>query len=115
MFYYFHAKKNYIYRFFGGRPLSSPAELISENFAFDESFSRETFFSEYGDLIEYSALYEAWFYEPDAIEEAVEQIENTIRRDDSRKELQKFIQNEVTERWFMVYRKYYDPKYMWYS
>ena len=65
---------------------------------FDEATSRETFFDDYGDIIEYSKLYENWFYESDAIEEAVEHAESTIIRDNARKELRKFIENEVTER-----------------
>ena len=115
MFYYFHAKKNCIYKFLGGRPLDEDADFWDEIPEYDKNIIRETFFSEYGDIIEYSSFYEQWFYEPDAIEQIVDHIENTIRYDDARKQLQKFIKAEVTERWFMVYRKYYDPKYTWYS
>lgn len=115
IFYYFHAKKHYAYRFFGGRPYFDSADTWGETPLFDDVISRETFFDDYGDIIEYSKLYEDWFYESDAIEEAVEHAENTIVRDNARKELRKFIDNEVTERWFIVYRKYYDPKYKWYS
>lgn len=115
MFYYFHAKRYYIYRFLGGRSAIYPATGEIENPTFEESFSRETFFSEYSDMIEYSSLYEDWLFNPDAIDEAVEQADGAIIRDNARKELRKFIENEVAERWFMLYRKYYDPKYMWYS
>lgn len=58
MFYYFHAKKEYIYKFLGGRSVVYPASSVLENPIFEESFSRETFFSEYSDMIEYSSLYE---------------------------------------------------------
>jgi len=115
MFYYFHAKKNYIWKFSGGRPLDDFAILKVEVPLFDKSASVEAFFSEYGDIIEYSSLYEHWFYEPDAIEQIIEHAENSIVRDNIRKEVKKFVENEVTERWFMLYRKYYDPKYTWYS
>ena len=115
MFYYFHAKKYYLYRFLGGRPAVYPAVGDYENPIFEESFSRETFFSEYSNMVEQTSLYEDWFFDSDAIDEAVEQADGAIVRDDARKELRRFIENEVTERWFMLYRKYYDPKYTWYS
>lgn len=115
MFYYFHAKKDSIYRFCGGRPSYSKASIRGEVAFFDFFVSQEAFFSQYGDMIEYSSLYEYWFHDPDAIEDAVEHIQSSIDRDNSRKELRKFIENEVTERWFLIYRKYYDPKYNWYS
>jgi len=41
----------------------------------------------------------------------VEHAENNVIHDNVRKELHKFIEAEVTERWFMLYKKYYDPKY----
>jgi hypothetical protein len=97
MFYYFHAKKSYIYKFFGGRPLDSRA-VRGEVYEFDKNIATETFFSEYGDILEYSSFYEQWFYESDAIEQVVNHAENTVIRDNARKELQKFIQAEVTER-----------------
>jgi hypothetical protein len=115
MFYYFHAKKDYIYKFGGGRPTDYPASTMGEIPVFDDIFGRETFFTEYDNIIKYSSMYESWFYDSDAIDEAVEQADNAMIRDDARKELRKFVENEVTERWFMVYRKYYDPKYTWYS
>lgn len=111
MFYYFHAKKDPIYRLLGGRPVYSNASVRGEVSFFDYVVTQEAFFSQYGDIVEYSSLYEYWFHDPDAIEDAVEHIQSTINRDNSRKELRKFIENEVTERWFIIYRKYYDPKY----
>lgn len=110
MFYYFHAKKSYIYKFLGGRSLDSVA-VSNEVYWFDRNIIAETFFFEYGDILEYSSFYEEWFYESDAIEQITQHAENEIRLDNARKELQKFIKAEVTERWFMLYRKYYDPKY----
>ncbi len=58
MFYYFHAKKNYLYRFWGGRPLDSAAVYWDEVPFWDIDSVRETFFSEYGDIMEYSTVYE---------------------------------------------------------
>lgn len=58
MFYYFHAKKDYIWRFSGGRPADDSATSKVEVPVFDRSVITEAFFSEYGDIIEYSSLYE---------------------------------------------------------
>lgn len=58
MFYYFHAKKSYLYRFLGGRPLDDDAVYRGEVSEFDKAAIRESFFSEYGDIIEYSSFYE---------------------------------------------------------
>lgn len=91
--------------------MDDPATPKVEVPVFDRSVITEAFFSEYGDIIEYSSLYENWFYEPDAIEQIVEHAENNVVHDNVRKELHKFIEAEVTERWFMLYKKYYDPKY----
>lgn len=110
IFYYFHAKKNYIYKFSGGRPIDSVA-LDDEVYWYDRGIIAETFFSDYADILENSSFYENWFYESDALEQITEHAENEIKLDIARKELQKFIKDEVTERWFMLYRKYYDPKY----
>lgn len=85
--------------------------VSNEVYWFDRTIITETFFFEYGDILEYSSFYEEWFYESDAIEQITQHAENEIRLDNARKELQKFIKAEVTERWFMLYRKYYDPKY----
>ncbi len=98
MFYYFHAKKHYIYRLWGGRSAASPANSILENPLFEEVFSRETFFSEYSNMIEHTPLYEEWFFDSEAVDEAVEQADGAVIRDNARKELRKFIENEVTER-----------------
>ena len=114
MFYYFHSKKKNIYRFFGGRPVDSAA-VSGEVYFFDRAIIAETFFFEFGDIVEYSSFYERWFYESDAMEQIAEHTANEIRLDNARKELQKFIKAEVNERWFMLYKKYYDPKYTWYS
>ncbi len=82
----------------GGRPLDDTAVPRGEVPAFDRIAIQETFLSEYGDIIEYSDLYEYWFYEPDAIDQLVEHAENNIMHDNARKELRKFIEAEVTER-----------------
>lgn len=114
MFYYFHAKKNFIYKFFGGRPYDSTA-VSNEVPFYDRVIITETFFFEYGNILESSSFYEDWFYYSDAIEQIAEHAQNEIKLDNARKELQKFIKSEVNERWFMLYKKYYDPKYTWYS
>ena len=116
MFYYFHAKKNYLYKFFGGRPLDAAAVYWDEVPFWDIDSVRETFFSEYGDIMEYSTVYEEWFYTSDAFDRVVEHVQHTIILDNARKELQKFVDNEVTERWLWAgFGTYYDPKYKWYS
>lgn len=97
MFYYFHAKKNNFYKFLGGRPADSTA-VGNEVHYFDKIIGVETFFFEYGDLLEYSSFYKEWFYESGAIDQIAEHAENEIRLDNARKELQKFIKAEVTER-----------------
>jgi hypothetical protein len=57
MFYYFHAKKNFIYKFFGGRPYDSTA--VSNEVPFhDRTIIAETFFFEYGNILESSSFYE---------------------------------------------------------
>ncbi len=45
------------------------------------------------------------------MEQIAEHAANDVRLDNARKDLQKFIRAEVNERWFMLYKKYYDPKY----
>lgn len=110
IFYYFHAKKTYIYKFLGGRPLDSAA-IDNEIYLYDRNIIIEAFFSDYAEILENSSFYENWFYESDALEQITEHAENEIKLDIARKELQKFIKAEVNERWFMLYKKYYDPKY----
>lgn len=73
----------------------------------------ETTHADYVDLFRDSDVYFELFYEEECTEEEiVERMMRAIEKDPVRKELRKFINNEVTERWFMLYKKYYDPKYM---
>lgn len=57
MFYYFHSKKLNIYKFTGGRQADSFA-VSEEVYVCDRAVIAETFFFEYGDILEYSSFYE---------------------------------------------------------
>jgi hypothetical protein len=63
----------------------------------------------------HSPIYSIWLTVPDAEEKIVQHVQSAINRDVIRNQLRDFLDNETTERWNLLYKKYRDPKDAWYS
>lgn len=113
--YLFYAKKEDFWRITKIRP-SHDDHSVADDIFEDLSQGSEAFYSIYGDRIEQIDLYAHIFFEPDAEEMFVEELDYYSRHNKSRIELRKFLDNEVTERWSRIYTlKFFNFREAWVS